>query len=266
MPNEADLRQLPAITQQVHDLVVAGSIDEAEEAFSDAAEKFGDLAVVEIINKLEPQVASLHLTAFDGGKLSLAMLLVPPKVWAESLVFFAAPWSEEKIEDEPEVLTESLFAHIHGVLYATDDVERRTDLIHAALATDHGTTAFAILFSTAAFEIIELANDIYRNGVQRVGVTSNDHDVVPLAIDVAKTDEEAWERVLFELFPNWHPGGDDINPESDYDHDAEEDDEPRTPGRSTQELMFRLRRQVPSKRSNKVSSSGRESLGEDIFS
>ncbi len=73
--------------------------------------------MVEVLDSLEPQVASLHLSAFDGGKLSLATLLISPKAWAESLAFFAAPWNEDMIEDEPEVLAESLFAHIHGVIF-----------------------------------------------------------------------------------------------------------------------------------------------------
>jgi hypothetical protein len=126
-----------------------------------------------VLDSLEPQVASMHLSAFDGSKLSLATLLISPKAWAESLAFFAATWSEDKLEDEPETLAESLFAHIHGIIFSTDDAERRTGLIHEALATDWGTTAFAVLFSTATEEIIELANDIY-SAVRGSGQTTSD--------------------------------------------------------------------------------------------
>ena len=178
----------------------------AEEAINDTAEHFGDLAVVEVLDTLEPQVAAMHLSAFDGGKLSLATMLISPKAWAESLAFFAATWSEDMIEDEPEVLTESLFAHIHGIVFSSDDAERRAALIHAALATDWGTTAFAVLFSTATGEIIELANDIHARGVHSSGQTTSDHDVIPLALEIARNDTDAWDRVLFEMFPDWVPG------------------------------------------------------------
>jgi len=153
----ADNKNLPAISLQVTELVLAGSTEHAEEAFNEAAEKFGDLVVVQVLDSLEPQVAAMHLSAFDGGKLSLATMLISPKAWAESLAFFAATWSEDMIEDEPEVLTESLFTHIHGVIFSTDDAARRTGLIHEALSTDWGTTAFAVLFSTTTQEIVELA-------------------------------------------------------------------------------------------------------------
>ncbi len=261
---------LPAISRQVTELVLAGSTEHAEEAFNEAAEQFGDLAVVEVLESLEPQVTSLHLAAFDGGKLSLATLLVPPKAWAGSLAFFAAPWNEDMIEDEPEVLAESLFAHIHGIVFASDDAERRAELIHEALATDWGTTAFAVLFSTATEEIIEIANDIHNRGAQSSGQTTSDHDVIPLALEIARTDEDAWDRVLFELFPDWQPGVNELraDPEDDDgDDDDRESDHEYAVGRSTKELLLRLRKQVPSKAvSAPKKKGGRPSLGEDIFS
>jgi len=104
---------LPAIRQQIAELVLTGATEHAEEAFSEAAEKFGDLAIVEVLDTLEPHVAALHLSAFDGGKLSLATMLISPRAWAASLAYFAAVWNEDMIEDEPEMLAESLFAHIH---------------------------------------------------------------------------------------------------------------------------------------------------------
>ena len=256
----ADNKNLPAISLQVTELVLAGSTEHAEEAFNDAAEKFGDLAVVQVLDSLEPQVAAMHLSAFDGGKLSLATLLVSPQAWAQSLAFFAAAWSEERIEDEPEVLAESLFAHIHGVLFASDDAERRAALVHQALSTDWGTTAFAVLFSTATGEIIELANEIHTRGAHNSGPTSSDHDVIQLALEIARTDTEAWERVLFELFPDWQPGEDPLHakPDDDEEHEA-------APGRTTQELLLRLRKQVPGKPVGAPKAGGRPSLGEDIF-
>ncbi|MDH4286065.1 MAG: hypothetical protein OEV26_01400, partial [Gallionella sp.] len=165
----ADKSNFPAISRQVTELVLSGSTAHAEEAINDTAEQFGDLAVVAVLDTLEPQVAAMHLSAFDGGKLSLATMLISPKAWAESLAYFAATWSEEMIEDEPEVLTGSLFAHIHGIVFSSDDAARRAALIHEALSTDWGTTAFAVLFSTATAEIIELAHDIHTRGAHRSG-------------------------------------------------------------------------------------------------
>ncbi|MFA6921648.1 MAG: hypothetical protein WC216_07365 [Gallionella sp.] len=263
----ADKRNLPAITQQVTELVLAGSSEHAEEAFNEAVEQFGDLAVVQVLDALEPQVASMHLSAFDGGKLSLATLLISPKAWAESLAYFAAIWTEEMIEDEPEFLGEALFAHIHGVLYASDDEDRRAALIHHALATDWGTTAFAALFSTATEDIIEIANEVHARGARGIAHTSSDHDLIPLALDVAKTDPEAWDRVLFELFPDWQPGENQLQASDNGDDEAEDDNDSYgyefASSRTTQELLLRLRKQVPSKAHTQPS--GRPSMGEDIF-
>lgn len=265
----SEKNNLPAISRQVTELVLAGSTEHAEEAFNEAAEQFGDLAVAEVLDSLEPQVASLHLAAFDGGKLSLATLLIPPKAWAESLAFFAATWNEDMIEDEPEVLSESLFAHIHGVIFASDDTERRAALIHAALATDWGTTAFAVLLSTATEEIIEIANDIHNRGAHSSGQTTSDHDVIPLALEIAHTDEDAWDRVLFELFPDWQPGINELraDPEDDEGDDEghERANHEHALGRSTRQLLLRLRKQVPSKPVSAPKKGSRPSLGEDIF-
>lgn len=265
----SDPKNLPAISRQITELVLSGSTEHAEEAFNETVEQFGDLAVIEVLESLEPQVASLHLSAFDGGKLSLATLLIPPKAWAESLAFFAARWNEDWIEDEPEVLSESLFAHIHGIIFASDDAERRAALIHEALATDWGTTAFAILFSTAVEEIIELANDIHNRGARSSGQTTSDHDIIPLALEIARTDADAWGRVLFEIFPDWHPGENQLQAKPDgYDSDSVEDEHEEheyAVGRSTQELLLRLRKQVPSKPVGSPKTGGRPSLGEDIF-
>jgi hypothetical protein len=259
-----DKTNLPAISRQVTDLVLAGSTDHAEEAFSEAAEQFGDMAVVEVLEALAPQVASLHLSAFDGGKLSLATLLISPYAWAQSLAFFAATWAEDKIEDEPEFLAESLFAHIHGVLFASDDLDRRAALIHEALSTDWGTTAFASLFSTAIDEIIELANDIHARGAFNGGQTTSDHDIIPLALAIARTDPDAWDRVLFELFPDWQPGENELHAQPEEEDEVEYGYEYASP-RSTQELLMRLRKQVPSMASRPARPGSRTSMGEDIF-
>ncbi len=253
----------PAISRQVSELVLSGATDHAEEALNETIEQYGDLAVAEVLEAMRPEIASMHLSAFDGGKLSLATLLISPKAWAESLAFFAAAWNVEQIEDEPEMLAESLFAHIHGVLFASDELDRRAALIHEALSTDWGTTAFAALLSTAIDEIIELANDIQARGAQVAGQTSSDHDIIPLALAIARTDPDAWDRVLFELFPDWQPGENELHVQPD------EEDEPYGYGygyeyatpRSTQELLIRLRKQVP----GKVSTRSRPSMGEDIF-
>ena len=257
-----DKTNLPAIRRQVTDLILAGSAGHAEEAFNEAADQFGDIAVVEVLDSLEPHVASLHLSAIDGGKLSLATLLISPKAWAESLAFFAATWDEDIIEDEPEVLTESLFAHIHGVIFASDDPGRRAALIHDALSTDWGTTAFAVLFSTAIEELIEIANDIHTRGAHSCGQTTSDHDVIPLALEIARTDEDAWDRVLFEIFPDWQPGENQLRANSDTD---EEEEHGYASARTTRELLLRLRKQVPSKSASTPKTGGRPSLGEDIF-
>jgi hypothetical protein len=258
----SDKTNFPVISRQVTELVLAGSTEHAEEAINETAEQFGDLAVVTVLDSLEPQVASMHLSAFDGGKMSLATLLISPKAWAESLAFFAAPWSDDLIEDEPEQLAESLFAHIHGVIFSSDDPERRAALIHNALATDWGTTAFAVLFSTATQEIIELANDIHTRGALSSGQTTSDHDVIPLALEIARIDADAWDRVLFEIFPEWHPGENHLHAKSD---ESDEDDDDYAIGRTTKELLLRLRKQVPSKSVSTPKTDGRPSLGEDIF-
>ena len=263
MTDMADKSNYPAISRQVTELVLAGLTDHAETAFNETAEQFGDLAVVEVLNALEPQVAAMHLSAFDGGKLSLATLLISPKAWAESLAFFAATWGEDMIEDEPEVISESLFAHIHGIVFSSDDPERRAQLIHEALSTDWGTTAFAVLFSTATGDIIELANDIHSRGAHSSGQTTSDHDVIPLALEIARTDADAWDRVMFEIFPDWQPGENQLRAR-DEDGEEEHDDEYAL-GRTTHQLLIRLRKQVPSKALSTPKAGARPSLGEDIF-
>ncbi|MCK9200622.1 MAG: hypothetical protein M0P59_15060 [Gallionella sp.] len=260
----ADNTNFPAISRQVTELVLAGSSDHAEEAINDTAEQFGDLAVVAVLDTLEPQVAAMHLSAFDGGKLSLATLLISPKAWAESLAYFAAIWSDDMIEDEPEVLTESLFAHVHGVIFSSDEAERRAALIHEALSTDCGTTAFAVLFSTAIGEIIELANDIHSRGAHSSGQTTSDHDVIPLALEIARSDSDAWDRVLFEIFPDWQPGENQLRARSEEDDDDEVNHDYAL-ARTTHDLLLRLRRQVPSKSVSTPKKGARPSLGEDIF-
>lgn len=260
----ANNTHFPAISRQVTELVLAGSSEHAEEAINETAEQFGDLAVVEVLDTLEPQVAAMHLSAFDGGKLSLATLLISPKAWAESLAFFAAGWSEDMIADEPEMLTESLFAHIHGIIFSTDDPERRTQLIHEALSTDWGMTALALLFSTATEEIIELADDIYARGAHSAGQTTSDHDVIPLALEIARSDADAWDRVLFELFPGWQPGENQLRARSE-EGDEDEDGHEYAFARTTHALLLRLRKQVPGKAARATKQGARPSLGEDIF-
>jgi hypothetical protein len=252
---------LPALRKQVTELVLAGSLGHAEQAFADAADQYGDLAVVEVLESIPPQVTALHMAGFDGGKMSLATLLVPPKAWADSLAFFAATWPDDLIEDDPERIAESLFAHVHGVVFATDDEERRNALLAEASATDWGATVFAILFSMAPKEILEVAGEIIAKGPYLTGQTSSDNDVVPLAVALAQASEDGWDRALFELFPEFRHSAD----LADAEFSDDPDEEPKHLQRSTKELLYRLRKQVPSTRSA-AKPGTRRSMGTGIFS
>ena len=124
----------------------------------------------------------------------------------------------------------------------------------------------AVLHTLCAF-----ANDIHNLGASRSGTTTSDHDVIPLALEIARTNEEAWDRVLFEIFPDWMPGENQLQVRSEEDDsDDEDDDEDRehefAMGRTTKELLLRLRKQVPSKSVSTAKKGRRPSLGEDIFS
>jgi hypothetical protein len=252
---------LPALTRQVNELVLAGSLQHAEEALSKAADEHGDYAVAEVLSTLPPQVTALHLAGFDGAKTSVATLLVPPKAWAESLAYLAATWPDDMIEDDPERIAENLFNHIHGVVYATDDEDRRHELLSEASSSDWGATAFAIVWSLAPKEILEVAGEISSRGRYVTGQTTSDSDIVPLAIDLAKASEDGWERSLLELFPEYRNTADLADVELPEDPDEESEFQHR----GTRELLYRLRKQVPSVRSTPKRSS-RRSMGTDIFS
>ncbi|MEQ1526387.1 MAG: hypothetical protein ABL902_03750 [Gallionella sp.] len=258
----SDEINLPALRKQFTELVIAGSTERAEEAFSEAVEEFGDLAVVEVLATIEPQITSLHLSAFDGGKLSLATLLVPPQAWAESLAFFAAKWREDDIENDPEILAEALLAHVHGVIFSTDDPARRSELLAAAAATDSGIIALTVLFSLAPEDILEIADNIHSMRSYVTGSTENDHDVVPLAIELAKASEDGWERALYELYPNFLHDPDSVREK----FETEEEEGERTTHRSTQELLYRLRKLVPTRKNETTAPSKHKRLGSDIFS
>ena len=253
---------LPALSKQVSELVLAGSLHHAEQAFSEAVEQHGDLAVVEVLGQLAPQVTALHLSGFDGGKTSLATLLVPPKAWADSLAYFAATWSDDMIEDDPERIAESLFAHVHGIVFSTDDAERRHALLAEASASDHGATIFAILFSMAPKDMLELAGEVLAKGPYITAHSSSDSDIVPLAVELVKASEDGWDRALFELFPDFRHSGD----LADAEYTDDPDEEQKFLQRSTKELLYRLRKQVPSVRSTVPKRGTRKSLGTDIFS
>ncbi len=252
---------LPALTRQVGELVLAGSLQHAEEALSKAADEHGDYAVAEVLSTLPPQVTALHLAGFDGAKTSVATLLVPPKAWAESLAYLAATWPDDMIEDDPERIAESLFNHIHGVVYATDDEERRHELLSEATSSDWGATAFAILWSLAPKEILEVAGEINSRGPHTSIHTTSDSDIVPLAVDLARASEDGWERSLLELFPEYR----NTHDLADVELPDDEDEAEEFPHRSTRELLYRLRKQVPSVRSTPKRST-RRSMGTDIFS
>jgi hypothetical protein len=155
-----------------------------------------------------------------------------------------------------------LFAHIHGVVFATDDAERRQALLREASASDWGATAFAILFSMAPREILEVAGEILIKGPYITGQTSSDNDIVPLAIELAQASEDGWDRSLFELFPDFRHSGDLVDAEFSDDPD----DEPKFMQRSTRELLYRLRKQVPSARTSVAKPGARRSIGAGIFS
>ena len=252
---------LPALTKQVGELVLAGSLQHAEEALSQAADEHGDYAVAEVLSTLPPQVTALHLAGFDGAKTSVATLLVPPKAWAESLAYLAATWPDDMIEDDPERIAENLFNHIHGIVYATDDDDRRHELLTEASATDYGATAFAIVWSLAPREILEVAGEINNRGPHINVHTTSDSDIVPLAVDLAKASEDGWQRSLLELFPEYRNTADLADVELPDDPDEETEFQQR----GTRELLYRLRKQVPSVRSLQRRS-GRRSMGTDIFS
>jgi len=252
----------PVLRKAFSELVVAGSTERAEEAFSQAIEIHGDLAIVEVLTDLEPQITSLHLGAFDGGKLSLATLLVPPKAWAESLAFFAAKWREDDIDHEPEVLAEALFAHIHGVIFATDDVARRRALLKACSKTDHGIVALMILFSMAPHDILETADHIDTMQSYVTAGSENEHDVVPLAVELYHATPDGWEQVLYGLFPNYLHDPDGVREQA-----AIEDEDAPDAHRNTQELLYQLRKMVPTfSTTQRVKAKKHANLGADIFS
>jgi hypothetical protein len=259
--NDDNKSNLPALSKQVGELVLAGSLQHAEEALSQAADEHGDYAVAEVLSTLPPQVTALHLAGFDGAKTSVATLLVPPKAWAESLAYLAATWPDDMIEDDPERIAENLFNHIHGIVYATDDDERRHELLTEASATDYGATAFAIVWSLAPREILEVAGEINHRGPNINVHTTSDSDIVPLAVDLAKASEDGWQRSLLELFPEYRNTADLADVELPDDPDEETEFQQR----GTRELLYRLRKQVPSVRSL-TRRSGRRSMGTDIFS
>lgn len=256
-----DNTYLPALTRQVSELVLAGSLQHAEEALSQAADQQGDYAVAEVLSTLPPQVTALHLAGFDGSKTSLATLLVPPKAWAESLAYMAATWPDDMIEDDPERIAENLFNHVHGVVYATDDPERRAELLAEASATDYGATVFAIIWSLAPKEILEVSGEIIAKGPYVTGQTSSDSDIVPLALELAKASEDGWDRSLLELFPEFRHTAD----LADVELPDDPDEESKFMQRSTKELLYRLRKQVPSVRAAPRRGT-RKSMGTDIFS
>jgi hypothetical protein len=261
MSDDDTKSNLPALTRQVNELVLAGSLQHAEEALSKAADEHGDYAVAEVLSTLPPQVTALHLSGFDGAKTSVATLLVPPKAWAESLAYMAATWPDDMIEDDPERIAENLFNHMHGVVYATDDEERRHELLAEASSSDWGATAFAIVWSLAPKEILEVAGEINSRGPHTNIHTTSDSDIVPLAVDLARASEDGWQRSLLELFPEFRNTADLADVELPEDEDEAEE----FPHRTTRELLYRLRKQVPSVRSTPKRST-RRSMGTDIFS
>ena len=74
---------------------------------------------------------------------------------------------------------------------------------------------------------------------------------------------------MFEIFPDWIPGENQLHAKSDEDDDGDDDEDVEheyATGRTTKELLLRLRKQVPSKSASTSKTGRRPSLGEDIFS
>jgi hypothetical protein len=147
------------------------------------------------------------------------------------------------------------------VVYATDDEDRRHELLLEASSTDFGATAFAIVWSLAPREILEVAGEINTRGPHVAIHTTSDSDVVPLALDLAKASEDGWQRSLLELFPDYRNTAD----LADLELPDDPDEETEVQQRGTRELLYRLRKQVPSVRSQ-PRRSPRRSIGTDIFS
>ena len=80
------------------------------------------------------------------------------------------------------------------VLFVVPDDVHLLDLAGPAqvftTATDHGATVFAILWSLAPKEILELAGEILSKGRYVTAQTSGDSDIAPLAVDLAKASED----------------------------------------------------------------------------
>jgi hypothetical protein len=91
--------------------------------------------------------------------------------------------------------------------------------------------------------------------------TTSDSDVVPLAIDLARASEDGWQRSLLELFPDYRNTAD----LADLELPDDPDEETEVQQRGTRELLYRLRKQVPSVRTQ-PRRSVRRSIGTDIFS
>jgi hypothetical protein len=147
------------------------------------------------------------------------------------------------------------------VVYATDDEDRRHELLSEASSSDWGATAFAIQWSLAPKEILEVAGEINSRGPHTNIHTTSDSDIVPLAVDLARASEDGWQRSLLELFPEFRNTAD----LADVELPDDEDDESEFPHRNTRELLYRLRKQVPSVRTTPKRST-RRSMGTDIFS
>ena len=117
------------------------------------------------------------------------------------------------------------------------------------------------MWSLAPKEILEVAGEIITKGPYVTGQTSSDSDIVPLAIDLAKASEDGWERSLLELFPEFRNAAD----LADVELPEDEDEDNEFPHRTTRELLYRLRKQVPSVRTA-ARRGARKSIGTDIFS
>lgn len=164
------------------------------------------------------------------------------KAWADSLAFIAATWSDDQIEDDPERIAEALFAHIHGVVFFH---RRRRAPPRAARSVRHGLGCHGV-----RHPVLDGAEGNPRSGGRdrHQGTVRDGRDLVrqrhraPLAIELAQANEDGWDRSLFELFPDFRHSAD----LADAEYLDDPDEEPTMLQRSTKELLYRLRKQVPS--------------------
>jgi hypothetical protein len=139
----------------VTELVLAGSLA-TPRAFAEAADQFGDLAVVEVLSNIPPQVTALHMAGFDGGKMSLATLLVPPKPGPTAWPSSPPPGATIRSRTIPSASPNRCSPTSTAWCFPPTTKSAATSCC-GSVGHRLGATAFAILFSMAPKEILEVA-------------------------------------------------------------------------------------------------------------